>query len=214
MSSSTPGAAAPAPDFARRFWDAAYARGEDRTHWHREPPDAALARLLAAGAPSERGPIVLDVGCGTGAEARWLTRRGHSVIALDLSLQALSRRPRGARDLPRRRWLPVAGSVLELPVADGAAGLVLDAGCLHSIGRASRARYARELARVTAPGSRVLIRGARFDCEEEGVLAVDAQECRRWFGAAFEVEWEMAFELAAAAGALDGVAVLLRKREA
>lgn len=199
------------PNFARRFWDAAYASDEDLEHWHRDPPDEALARLVASGAQGGGGARVLDVGCGTGAEARWLALRGHAVVALDLSLEALARSSSALDGARRGRWLPVVGSAFELPLGDDAIDLVLDAGCLHSIGRSSRGRYARELARVASPGARLLIRGARADCEEEGVSSVDAVECRRWLAPGFEVEWTMPIELSAASGALDGVAVLLRR---
>ncbi|HVS65000.1 MAG TPA: class I SAM-dependent methyltransferase [Thermoanaerobaculia bacterium] len=199
------------PNFARRFWDAAYASDEDLEHWHRDPPDEALARLVANGLLRDGGARMLDVGCGTGAEARWLARRGHAVVALDLSLEALARGS-SARDGARGgRWLPVVGTAFELPLGDDAVDWVLDAGCLHSIGRSSRVRYARELARVASPGARLLIRGARADCAEEGVSSVDAVECRRWLAPGFEVEWTMPIELPAASGALDGVAVLLRR---
>lgn len=224
------------PDFARRFWDTAYAQGEDLAHWHREPPDEALGRVLAEGHPGPGARCVLDVGCGTGAEASWLAARltrawgaealeaevvepavlGLAarrlvVVGVDLSVTALARAAAAREPSPGGRWHRVVGSSFELPLADGTVDLVLDAGCLHTIGRRSRALYARELVRVSAPGARVLVRGARRDREEEGLFGVGPGACRRWLGPAFSVEWSMPLVLPASSGALDGVAVLLRR---
>jgi SAM-dependent methyltransferase len=136
------------------------------------------------------------------------------VVALDLSLSALAR----AGDIDRRcsrgsrpRCSLVLGSGFALPLADATIDLALDAGCLHSIGRASRPRYAGELARAVTPGGWLLVRGAGRDHEEEGLVSVASRECGRWLGGWFEEVWSLELPLEAREGALDAVAVLFRR---
>ena len=72
-------------------WDSRYT---DRSQlWSGRPNGALLAE--AADLPPGR---VLDVGCGEGADAVWLARRGWDVTALEVSGVALERAAEHARD--------------------------------------------------------------------------------------------------------------------
>ena len=72
-------------------WDARYGAAE--RVWSGEPNGALVAEV------SELEPgRALDVGCGEGADAVWLARRGWRVTALDVSRVALDRAERHARD--------------------------------------------------------------------------------------------------------------------
>ena len=72
-------------------WDARY--GEAERVWSGEPNGALVAEV------AELQPgRALDVGCGEGADAVWLARRGWQVTALDVSRVALDRAERHARD--------------------------------------------------------------------------------------------------------------------
>ncbi len=86
-------AAPPGPDVpvayagdsaVQQEWDGRYA--EMRQLWSGRPNGALVAEVsdLAPGR-------VLDVGCGEGADAVWLARRGWDVTALDVSGVALAR---------------------------------------------------------------------------------------------------------------------------
>ena len=72
-------------------WDARY-RTAERV-WSGEP-NGALVAEVADLAPGR----ALDVGCGEGADAVWLARRGWRVTALDVSRVALDRAERHARE--------------------------------------------------------------------------------------------------------------------
>jgi SAM-dependent methyltransferase len=65
-------------------WDARY--GEREAMWSGRPN----GRLVAEAAGLSPGRA-LDVGCGEGADAIWLARRGWTVTAIDISDVALSR---------------------------------------------------------------------------------------------------------------------------
>jgi SAM-dependent methyltransferase len=98
------------------------------------------------------GAAVLDAGCGTGALAAELTHRGATVTGRDLSprMVALAR----ARGLPRATF--AAGDLarpLDLP--DGAFDAVAASLVLHYL--RDWEPPLRELARVLAPGGRIVV---------------------------------------------------------
>ncbi|MFI5976197.1 class I SAM-dependent methyltransferase [Streptomyces sp. NPDC051452] len=72
-------------------WDSRYA---DRQQLWSGRPNGALVAESAGLTPGR----ALDVGCGEGADAVWLARRGWDVTALEVSGVALERAARHARD--------------------------------------------------------------------------------------------------------------------
>jgi SAM-dependent methyltransferase len=66
-------------------WDARYSE-RDRAMWSGQPN----GRLVAEVAALDPGRA-LDVGCGEGADAIWLARRGWAVVAIDISDVAVRR---------------------------------------------------------------------------------------------------------------------------
>ncbi|MPQ97169.1 methyltransferase domain-containing protein [Modestobacter sp. I12A-02628] len=85
-----PTAPGPRPDEAAE-WDERYA-GHDQV-WSGRPNGALVAEVSGL-----RPGRALDVGCGEGADAVWLARRGWEVTALDVSRVALDRAGRHAAD--------------------------------------------------------------------------------------------------------------------
>ena len=70
--------------FGKDFWDERYRSA--RQVWSGDPNPQLVAEV--AGRPPGRA---LDVGCGEGADAIWLARRGWAVVAADISSVALER---------------------------------------------------------------------------------------------------------------------------
>src|SRR5262252_6672378 len=66
-------------------WDARYNEG-DGARWSGRPNGRLRAEVTGL-APGR----ALDVGCGEGADAIWLARRGWTVTAIDISDVALTR---------------------------------------------------------------------------------------------------------------------------
>ncbi|HEX3823453.1 MAG TPA: methyltransferase domain-containing protein [Mycobacteriales bacterium] len=75
----------------KQKWDSRYA--EEKQLWSGAPNGGLVAEV--AGMTPRR---VLDVGCGEGADAVWLARRGWDVTALEVSGVALKRAAQHARD--------------------------------------------------------------------------------------------------------------------
>jgi SAM-dependent methyltransferase len=142
----------------RTWWDGAadeyYAEhgdflGDDRFVWGPEGLDEEDAGLLGTVA----GRDVLEVGCGAGQCARWLTAQGARTVGIDLSIGMLRRgrllagrpgSPRPALLQADARVLPFADRSFDLACsAFGAVPFVADPG-----------RLMGEVARVLRPGGR------------------------------------------------------------
>jgi SAM-dependent methyltransferase len=108
------------------------------------------AEVLAAAWPC--GPLVADLGCGTGFLATWLAERGAEVVAVDHSermLASAQRRAAGGRVSFR------AGELDALPLRDGEVDAAFSNLVWHHLPDHDSA--AREVFRVLRPGGRVVV---------------------------------------------------------
>jgi len=122
-------------------------RADDYARYRPTYPREAIDALIhGLGAPETL--LAVDVGAGTGIASRLLAERGVSVIAVEPN-----REMREAA-VPAPRVTFVDGSAESLPVADGAAALVLAAQAFHWF-RAEPS--VREMARVLRPGGRLAL---------------------------------------------------------
>ena len=128
-------------------WDERYAGAEQI--WSGEPNGALVAEASAL-APGR----ALDVGCGEGADALWLARRGWDVTALDVSRIALERAQQAAdRAGVQVTW--VHAGLLEAALPTGAYDLVSAQypALLRTPDRAAE----RTLLGAVAPGGTLLV---------------------------------------------------------
>jgi SAM-dependent methyltransferase len=115
-----------------------------------EPVAAVVVEQAAPG----RGERVLDIGCGTGNGALIAAERGALATGVDPAPGLLEI----ARALAATRGLEatfVAGTAEALPLADGVAEVVISVFGVVFAGDGPTA--AAEMARVTAPGGRIVI---------------------------------------------------------
>ena len=97
------------------------------------------------------GLRILDAGCGTGGNARWLTRYG-TVWGVDLSAEAI-------RFCQARKLTTVSrASVLDLPFPNGTFDLVTSFDVIYHLAVANDVQALRELGRVLRPGGTLLVR--------------------------------------------------------
>jgi len=101
-----------------------------------------------------RGRKVLEVGCGIGKDARFLTENGIDYTGLDYSYRTLGLAQKHF-DFAGLRKRFVNGDAVALPFADNSFGLAMSIGVIHHIVGTPEA--CRELVRVTAPGGVVRV---------------------------------------------------------
>jgi methyl halide transferase len=167
----------------RLDWDAMYREGTPS--WESGIPAAELVRVLDEGTVP-RG-TVLEIGCGTGADAIYLVKRGFEVTAVDSSPTAVERaRVRAERDdvLPRF----VLADIFEFAQCAGQFDFVYDAGLYHYIRPTDLDAYLDVLWRVTRPGSFYLtLAGAKGDPQEGGPPKVSKRQVYSDLGRLFEM---------------------------
>lgn len=133
------------PDAAE--WDERY--GADDQVWSGDPNGALVAE--AAGLLPGRA---LDVGCGEGADAVWLARRGWDVTVIDVSSVALDRARRHARDAEVQvTWMHAGLVEVGLPV--GSFDLV--SAQYPVLRKTPKAVAERTLIDLVAPGGTLLV---------------------------------------------------------
>jgi SAM-dependent methyltransferase len=117
--------------------------------------------------------IVLDAGCGTGANVAWLRRYAGAseVVGMDLASDAL----KFARQ--RTQQLPVQASVTELPFPDSTFDLVTSFDVIVQLpGEGADERAVREMYRVLIPGGIAFVRAAAYQWMRSGHdVALDTQ---------------------------------------
>jgi SAM-dependent methyltransferase len=128
------------------------------------PWNRATASGPICGWADGRSPgVALDLGCGTGTDARHLAGLGWRVTAVDYVPRAIAM----ARQQDRRNQVIWRVGDVTAPdqvdpdgVLVGACDLVVDNGCLHGVRGAARKGWAATVNRLGVPGAALLVRAA------------------------------------------------------
>lgn len=136
---------------ASEYWDAHY--GQRSQIWSGRPNGVLIeeTRDLTPGA-------ALDIGCGEGADAVWLARRGWQVTAVDVSRTALDRGARVAKEAGVDQLIDWQWHDLAQTMPDGVYDLV-SVQYLHAPIDLPRDRILRDAASLVAPGGTLLVVG-------------------------------------------------------
>lgn len=142
--------------------------GDEMAH---KPIDRAWLSCLAELAA---GGVIADVGCGPGQVGAFLAGIGAHIMGIDLSP--------GMVDVARKRYPGLTfevGSLLDLPVGDGAwSGAVCAYSIIH-LERDERPVAFRELARALRPGGWLLL---SFHTSGEGHREGETAHLGQWWG--------------------------------
>jgi SAM-dependent methyltransferase len=128
---------------------------EDR-HWWYGGMRAIAATLLDEVYAERHDLTILDAGCGTGANLRFLRRYGRT-IGIDFAPEAVAYSVRGTDGTVAR------GSVLALPFNDQSFDLVTSFEVLYHRGVPDEMPALLDAYRVLRPGGRILIRLPAFE---------------------------------------------------
>ncbi|WP_205718493.1 class I SAM-dependent methyltransferase [Actinomadura sp. WMMA1423] len=135
----------------QEYWDSRYS--ENHHIWSGEP-NAVLVQEIAGLEPG----TALDLGCGEGADAVWLARRGWRVTAADISGVALERAARHAEEAGVADRVDWQRRDLAASFPEGTYDLV-SAQFLHSPAEMPREEVLRAAAAAVAPGGTLLVVG-------------------------------------------------------
>lgn len=169
----------------QRLYERAYRRG--KTPWDTGIPPPELVEVIEGPNALEPGRA-LDLGCGTGTNVIYLVQHGWTAVGVDFSSHAIESARRKADWVSGATF--VEGDVTRLSElgVEGPFDLVLDIGCFHSIVPSRRDAYVREAARVTRPGSQMMIFAFGPRLKLPGTRRTREPEIRRRFAGAFEME--------------------------
>ncbi len=138
------------------WWDRIYEQTSLEARILRRRQQVALTWVEQLSLSHPAGLRVLEVGCGAGATAVELARRGHLVAALDRSPAMLGRTREHARTSGvGDQVLPILGDAQRLMFPTGVFELVLALGVLSWLQEPNAA--ISEMARVTRPDGLVLV---------------------------------------------------------
>jgi SAM-dependent methyltransferase len=156
------------------------------TPWDTNKAPAEL-QAIAEGADALPPSRALDLGCGTGTQAVYLSRLGWQVTAVDSVERALEQaRARDAASDVRVEW--VNGDVTRLPQLGLQPGyaLVFDRGCYHGLRQGDRESYAAAVTALAASGATLLIWAMQPNRRLLEPAGADGVEISNRFA-----EWEM-----------------------
>jgi len=163
-------------------WDAMYREGTPP--WETGVPAAELLRVLDEGLVCPG--VALEIGCGTGADAVQLVKRGFEVTAVDCSPTAIER-ARARADIEDALPRFVLADIFEFAPTAGQFDFVYDAGLYQFVRHYDLSAYLDVLWRVTRPGSLYLTLAAAGDSGEGGTPRVSKRQIYQDLGRLLEV---------------------------
>ena len=158
------------------------------TPWDSGVPPPELKALIEG--PNSRTPgKALDLGCGTGTNAIYMTNHGWKVTAVDFVPRAIEKARAKAHAANVQPAL-IVGDVTRLDglkVGDGY-GLFLDLGCFHAIPEERRDAYVAGVTKRATPAADFLLWGFYAKPNRFTNAHVSTEEIEERFGKSWNLE--------------------------
>lgn len=126
--------------------------------WDGEAREELVGLVTSGRLTADALPRAIDLGCGTGGNARFLTERGFDTVGVDFSPVALSlaiQRSAGMTPAPRYVWGDLTASSIE--GAEGPFDLLVDYGTLDDLTGNRRLAMRDTILRLSRPRSAFLM---------------------------------------------------------
>ncbi|NUP05587.1 MAG: methyltransferase domain-containing protein [Polyangiaceae bacterium] len=132
-------------------WDEIYrCNAAEALPWLADAPDEDVRRALVDAVPPPAR--VLDIGCGLGLQSRDAAALGYSMVAIDISGQAIAK----ASSTPGSPVVFVRDDITDSRLG-GRFDAIVDRGTFHTLSGAMRKRYAENVARLAGPGAFLIL---------------------------------------------------------
>lgn len=192
------------------YWNEAYRDGTYLKNWDYQYASQELIGLLLLLNLNEQSTL-LDLGCGAGRDAIYLSQLGYNVHGVDFSEEAIRIAIERAKEMKTKTHFQVA-NVLSLPFPNESFELISDRACFHHIAHEDRSQYANEVSRTLKSGGYLLLRGS-FREEKDSFYAVTEETIKKYFSKEdLTIVKILPIVLANNAGQLGGNITLIRKR--
>jgi SAM-dependent methyltransferase len=130
-------------------WEERYQEGKDALPWDSGvPADELVEYFNSLQSPPKR---VLEVGCGTGTNAIWMSEQGCEVTATDISPTAIDLAKAKAENSKKIQFA-VSDIVQMLPVPSNSVDFVFDRGVYHTMTPENRKLFAERIAQALSNG--------------------------------------------------------------
>lgn len=108
---------------------------------------------------ANQNELILDLGCGTGANTLYLKEKGYQVLATDFSLEALTNVKNNIKNVQ----VQYLNMLEKFPLTDSSFSLIIADLSLHYFSEAKTKEIMQEIKRVLKPGGILLSRVSRTD---------------------------------------------------
>jgi len=162
-------------------WDRKYRDGR-RAPWNNDLPAAPVLQE-AVKKKTVKPCRTVVLGCGSGANAIFLAKKGFDVTAIDIAPSALGIGMADAKKAGVKvRW--VLADVLRLPEAKPY-DLIFDRGCYHNVRYVNATAFVASLKQLTRPGARCFV----LSCNRDKAPGIREKTMRDDFSELFDFEW-------------------------
>ena len=144
---------------SREYWRGIWSNADTAfsSDWWIDGPHKLIRRTVESGCLLP-GCSILEIGCGAGQQANWLSQNGFRVVGFDFSPEAIDRACRDYAAPGDPRFVVADATSDEWPDAiSGSFDAIIDAGCFHVIPHDQHERYLANVISWSRTGTRYVL---------------------------------------------------------